>query len=100
MLFRSALATWGVIELMIRSPGLSEYIRDLEFRAEKAEAALNERREHAAYLQEALATARNDALEEAALRIDCNCNEMCMFERCPKQNVDTILALKETTNAK
>lgn len=45
-----------------------------------------------------LAEARDTALEEAALRIDCNCNERCLASHegyCPKQTVAAIRALKE-----
>lgn len=42
-------------------------------------------------------SARETALEEAALRIDCNCNERCLSQSdyCPKQNVAAIRDLKD-----
>ena len=48
-------------------------------------------------LRTALADERKRALEEAALRIDCNCNERCLASHegyCPKQTVAAIRALK------
>jgi len=51
-------------------------------------------------LRTALADERKRALEEAALRIDCNCNERCLASHvgyCPKQAVAAIRALKEPT---
>jgi hypothetical protein len=38
---------------------------------------------------------RDAALDEAALRIDCNCNAWCQFENCPKGQVAAIRALKK-----
>ncbi len=57
-----ALASWGVIELMVRNPGLSEVVSTLEARLEKAEAKSILR-----------SKTRNDALEEAAKEVDCEC---------------------------
>jgi hypothetical protein len=65
-----ALARWGVVEVMVRNPSVSERISDLEARLEKAEAerdalkALAERQ--LGQMIEKAAQARNDALEEAA----------------------------------
>ena len=49
------------------------------------------------YLCEPEKDARVKALDEAALRIDCNCNERCLSQSdyCPKQNVAAIRALKD-----
>jgi|DEB0MinimDraft_6_1074348.scaffolds.fasta_scaffold00156_17 hypothetical protein len=41
--------------------------------------------------------ARREALRQAALYIDCNCNELCRFDNsCPKSSVNRILALIDT----
>lgn len=56
------------------------------------EAAENEK------LRAELATTKKDALEEAAWRLDCNCNERCLASHegyCPKQNVAAIRELGE-----
>lgn len=42
------------------------------------------------------AQARADAIREAALRVDCNCNERCQFDDCSKPRVRRILALLDT----
>jgi uncharacterized small protein (DUF1192 family) len=69
-----ALARWGVVEVMVRNPAVSERISDLEARLEKAEAerdalkALAERQ--LGQMIEKAAQARNDALEEAAKAVE------------------------------
>ena len=46
----------------------------------------------------AIATARNDALEEAAKEVECGCNGWCMDPvNCSREDAEAIRALKTET---